>query len=162
MDYLWSPWRYRYLTETPKVQQCIFCEMVAANQDEQRLIVHRGELNFVVLNRFPYTSGHLMVVPYRHVAELAALNVAEANEMMALVRASEQHLREIYRPDGLNVGMNIGESAGAGIAGHIHMHMLPRWTGDANFMTTVSETRVLPEELPVTWRRLRTAFAAGS
>jgi ATP adenylyltransferase len=161
LDYLWSPWRYRYLTENPKVQRCIFCDMAAANQDEEHLIVHRGKLNFVVLNRFPYTSGHLMIVPYRHVAELAALNVAEANEMMAQVRASEQHLRTIYRPDGLNVGMNIGESAGAGIAGHIHMHMLPRWTGDANFMTTVSETRVLPEELPVTWRRLQAAFAAG-
>lgn len=159
MDYLWSPWRYRYLTEIPKLQRCIFCEMAAANQDEAHLIVHRGELNFVVLNRFPYTSGHLMVVPYRHVAELAALNVAESNEMMALVRVAEHHLRMIYRPDGLNLGMNIGESAGAGIAGHIHMHMLPRWTGDANFMTTVNETRVLPEELPVTWRRLRQAFA---
>jgi ATP adenylyltransferase len=132
--------------------------MAAANQDEERLIVHRAELNFVVLNRFPYTSGHLMVVPYRHVSELAALNVAEANEMMALVRRAEEHLRKIYRPDGLNIGMNIGESAGAGIAGHIHMHMLPRWTGDANFMTTVGETRVLPEELPVTWRRVRAAF----
>jgi ATP adenylyltransferase len=132
--------------------------MAAANQDEDRLIVHRGQLNFVVLNRFPYTSGHLMVVPFRHVAELSPLNDAEAGEMFALVRAAEGHLRNIYRPDGLNIGMNIGESAGAGIAGHIHMHVLPRWTGDANFMTTVAETRVLPEELPVTWQRLKAAF----
>ncbi len=131
------------------------------DKDEDSLIVYRGELNFVVLNRFPYTSGHLMVVPYRHVAELALLNMAEANEMMALVRAAEGHLRKIYRPDGLNIGMNIGESAGAGIAAHIHMHMLPRWTGDANFMTTVGETRVLPEELPVTWQRVKAAFEAG-
>jgi ATP adenylyltransferase len=135
--------------------------MAAANKDEDRLIAYRGKLNFVVLNRFPYTSGHLMVVPYRHVAELAALNVAEANEMMALMREAEGHLRKIYRPDGLNIGMNIGESAGAGIAGHIHMHMLPRWAGDANFMTTVGETRVLPEELPVTWQRVKAAFGAG-
>ncbi len=160
MDYLWSPWRYRYLAEAPTAQGCIFCEMIAAHQDEDRLIVHRGALNFVVLNRFPYTSGHLMVVPYRHVAELAALNDAEATDMMMLIRAAEKNLRGIYRPDGLNVGMNIGESAGAGITGHIHMHVLPRWTGDANFMTTVGETRVLPEELPVTWRRVKEAFAA--
>ena len=136
--------------------------MAGAHQDEDRLIVHRGSLNFVVLNRFPYTSGHLMVVPYRHMAELSALNDAEADEMFALVRKAELHLRNIYRPDGLNIGMNIGESAGAGIASHIHMHMLPRWTGDANFMSTIAETRVLPEELPVTWQRLRDAFAPGA
>lgn len=158
MDYLWSPWRYRYLAEAPKPEGCIFCEMVAANQDEDRLIVYRGAMNFIVLNRFPYTSGHLMVVPYRHVAELAALDEAEADEMMRLIRAAEKNLRAVYRPDGLNVGMNIGESAGAGITGHIHMHVLPRWTGDANFMSTVGETRVLPEELPVTWRRVKEAF----
>ena len=158
MDYLWSPWRYRYLTDAPPIAGCIFCEMAAANLDEERLIVFRGQLNFVVLNRFPYTSGHLMVVPYRHMAELAELNDAEADEMFSLVRKAERHLRKIYRPDGLNIGMNLGESAGAGIAGHIHMHVLPRWTGDANFMTTVGETRVLPEELPVTWKRLKRAF----
>jgi len=158
LDYLWSPWRYRYLAEAPKPEGCIFCEMVAANQDEDRLIVYRGAMNFIVLNRFPYTSGHLMVVPYRHVAELAALDEAEADEMMRLIRAAEKNLRAVYRPDGLNVGMNIGESAGAGITGHIHMHVLPRWTGDANFMSTVGETRVLPEELPVTWRRVKEAF----
>lgn len=134
--------------------------MAAAQNDEESLIVRRGEHNFVVLNRFPYTSGHLMIVPYSHVPELGGLSDAGATEMMALTRAAERHLRGIYRPDGLNLGMNIGESAGAGIAGHIHMHVLPRWTGDANFMTTVGETRVLPEELDVTWRRLKTAFAA--
>lgn len=159
MDYLWSPWRYRYLAETPAVYGCIFCEMVRANQDEERLIVCRRTHNFVVLNRFPYTTGHLMVVPYLHTAELAGLNEPAASEMMALIQTAERHLRSVYRPDGLNVGMNLGESAGAGIAGHIHMHVLPRWTGDANFMTTVGETRVLPEELAVTWRRLKEAFA---
>lgn len=159
MDYLWSPWRYRYLAEAPKAEECIFCEMATANRDEDRLIVHRGALNFVVLNRFPYTSGHLMVVPYRHVAELAALTEAEASDMMMLIRSAEKHLRAIYRPDGLNIGMNLGESAGAGISGHIHMHVLPRWTGDANFMTTVGETRVLPEELAVTWKRVKQAFS---
>jgi len=133
--------------------------MAAADRDEEWLIVFRGERNFVVLNRFPYTSGHLMVVPYAHVPDLSGIDDPIASELMALARTSERHLRSIYRPDGLNLGMNIGESAGAGIAGHIHMHVLPRWTGDANFMTTVAETRVLPEELNVTWRRLKEAFA---
>ena len=160
MDYLWSPWRYRYLTEVPKADGCIFCEMAAEDRDEEWLIVYRGEHNFVVLNRFPYTSGHVMVVPYRHVPDLSGLDEPAASELMALTRASERHLRAVYRPDGLNLGMNIGESAGAGIAGHIHMHVLPRWAGDANFMTTVGQTRVLPEDLNVTWRRLREAFGS--
>ena len=134
--------------------------MANGDSDEEALIVFRGEHNFVVLNRFPYTSGHLMVVPYLHVPDLAGLDEATASELMALTRASERHLRAVYHPDGLNLGMNIGESAGAGIASHIHMHVLPRWTGDANFMSTIGETRVLPEELPITWRRLKTAFDA--
>jgi len=161
LDYIWSPWRYPYLTGAAKPQGCIFCEMAAAGRDEEHLIVFRGEHNFVVLNRFPYTSGHVMVVPYRHVPDLSGLDDRVAGELMALTRTSERHLRAIYRPDGLNLGMNIGESAGAGIAGHIHMHVLPRWTGDANFMTTVGQTRVLPEELTVTWRRLKEAFSAS-
>jgi ATP adenylyltransferase len=134
--------------------------MASGEHDEESLVVCRGKHNFVVLNRFPYTSGHLMVVPYRHLPELSGLDEAAAHEMMSLTQAAEAHLRRLYRPDGLNLGMNIGESAGAGIAGHIHMHVLPRWTGDANFMTTVAETRVLPEDLDVTWRRLRDAFTA--
>jgi ATP adenylyltransferase len=165
LDYLWSPWRYPYLTGAAKAEGCIFCAMAASpdsqdphSHDQAWLIVFRGTLNFVVLNRFPYTSGHLMVVPYRHVPDLEGLDEAAASELMALTRASERHLRATYHPDGLNLGMNIGESAGAGIAGHIHMHVLPRWTGDANFMTTVGQTRVLPEELTVTWRRLKEAF----
>lgn len=161
MDYLWSPWRYSYLTALKNPEECIFCAMAAADDDEKSLIVFRGARNFVVLNRFPYTSGHLMVVPYQHVPDLAGLDDASATEMMSLTQASERHLRSTYRPDGLNLGMNIGESAGAGIAGHIHMHVLPRWTGDANFMTTVGQTRVLPEEAPVTWRRLKAAFAGS-
>jgi ATP adenylyltransferase len=159
LDYIWSPWRYRYLTEPRQPEGCIFCAMAAADRDEESLIVFRGAHNFVVLNRFPYTSGHLMIVPYRHVPDLAGLNEEAAAELMVLTRASERRLRGIYRPDGLNLGMNIGESAGAGIAGHIHMHVLPRWTGDANFMTTIGQTRVLPEELAVTWQRLKEAFA---
>lgn len=158
MDHLWSPWRYRYLTEPRKVATCIFCTIAEDNQDELNLIVHRAKYNFVVLNKFPYTSGHLMVVPYKHAPDLSAIDEPTAAELMELTRQSERHLREIYQPSGLNIGMNIGESAGAGIAGHIHMHVLPRWHGDANFMTTIAETRVLPEELEITWKRLSQAF----
>lgn len=134
--------------------------MQAEHRDEENLIVHRGVHNFVVLNKFPYTSGHLMVVPYAHAAELGAISDEAAAEMMVLARLSEKHIRSTYRPDGLNIGMNIGASAGAGIAGHIHMHVLPRWHADANFMTTIAETRILPEALDVTWRRLHAAFAS--
>lgn len=159
VDYLWSPWRYQYLTGTKSSpESCIFCAIAAEHRDEENLIVFRGNLNFVVLNRFPYTSGHLMIVPYAHVSTLGEISPEAAEEMIGLMRSSERHLRAIYRPDGLNLGMNIGESAGAGIAGHIHMHALPRWRGDANFMTTIGETRILPEDLSVTWRKLRDAF----
>jgi ATP adenylyltransferase len=159
MDYLWSPWRFPYLTGQNKPEGCIFCLMVAANRDDENLIVFRGVHNFVVLNRFPYTSGHLMVVPYRHVADLSGISDEAAAELMVLTRAAGRHIRWVYHPDGMNLGMNMGESAGAGIAGHIHMHVLPRWAADANFMTTVAQTRVLPEELSVTWQRLKDAFA---
>jgi ATP adenylyltransferase len=159
VDYLWSPWRYHYLANARTREGCIFCEMAARDSDEQSLIVHRAVYNFVVLNRFPYTSGHLMVVPFAHEAQLNAIGEAAAAEMMQLTQASETHLRNLYRPDGLNIGMNLGESAGAGVAGHIHMHVLPRWFGDANFMTTIGETRMLPEDLSVSWKRLSEAFA---
>ena len=162
MDYLWSPWRYQYLNSHERVPGCVFCRITeAAEVDKDNLVVHRGNHNFVVLNKYPYTSGHLMVVPYAHVSDLAALEEEAANEMMSLTRQAERHIRSIYRPEGLNLGMNIGESAGAGIAGHIHMHVLPRWHGDANFMTTIGETRVLPEDLAMTWQRLREAFSAA-
>jgi ATP adenylyltransferase len=136
--------------------------MAADNHDEANLIVHRGIHNFIVLNRFPYTTGHLMVVPYAHASDLTGIDDAAAAELMSLTRIAERRLRAIYRPNGLNIGMNIGESAGAGIAGHIHMHVLPRWHGDANFMTTIAETRMLPEELDVTWRRVREAFVSDA
>jgi ATP adenylyltransferase len=158
VDYLWSPWRYRYLTGAEKSEGCVFCRIAADDADERNLIVFRAQFNFVVLNRFPYTSGHLMVVPFAHAAALSDTDEATCAEMMTLVRTAEVRLKATYHPDGLNLGMNVGQSAGAGIAGHIHMHVLPRWYGDANFMTTVSETRVLPEELDVTWKRVRAAF----
>lgn len=158
MDHLWSPWRYRYLSEARKPEGCIFCHIGASSDDELNLVVHRASHNYVVLNRYPYTSGHLMVIPFQHAASLAEIPTETAAEMMTLTRAAETCLRSVYRPDGINVGMNIGESAGAGVAGHIHMHVLARWFGDSNFMTTIGETRVVPEELHVTWTRLSNAF----
>ena len=122
-------------------------------------MVWRGRRNFVLLNLYPYTSGHLMVAPYEHVALLGDAATETATEMMLITRQAEKHLREVYRPEGLNLGMNLGRAAGAGIAGHIHMHVLPRWTADANFMTTVGETRILPEDIHVTYEKLSRAFA---
>jgi ATP adenylyltransferase len=158
MDYLWTPWRYKYVSKAAPGDECVFCAAAACADDEAALVVHRGEFNFVILNRFPYTSGHVMVIPYAHVASLAELPDATAVELIRLARDCERHLRAAYRPEGLNYGVNVGQSAGAGVAGHVHMHVLPRWTGDTNFMTTVGETRVMPEDLSDTWKKLRAAF----
>jgi ATP adenylyltransferase len=155
MDWLWSPWRFRYVSQASAQDVCIFCAKPADSRDEENLIVHRGLHNFVLLNLFPYTSGHLMVAPYAHVPGLAELKEEAAAEMMLLVRRAETNLRAAYRPQGLNIGMNLGECAGAGVAGHIHMHVLPRWMGDANFMTTIGETRVVPEDLSETLHKLK-------
>ncbi len=124
-------------------------------------ILYRAPHNFVCLNRFPYTSGHLMVVPYQHESSLAAVDRTTTHEMMDLAQRAETILSAAYRPDGFNIGLNLGRSAGAGVAGHLHLHALPRWTGDTNFLTTIGETRILPEDLSVTWARLRPAFASS-
>jgi ATP adenylyltransferase len=121
-------------------------------------IVHRGQHCYVILNAYPYTPGHVMIVPYAHLDELQKLPTEEANEMMALSQQMESLLRELYHPDGINLGMNIGKAAGAGIAGHIHMHVLPRWVADANFLSVIGETRILPETLDVTWKRMKAAM----
>jgi len=162
MDRLWSPWRYRYIRDASPKDACIFCEKPRENRDAENFILFRGARNFVLLNLFPYTTGHLMIAPYEHAATLEAAHPDTLAELMRLTRTAEKHLRKVYQPDGLNLGMNIGASAGAGIAGHIHMHVLPRWTGDANFMTTVGETRVLPEDLPATYEKLLAAFRSGA
>lgn len=138
--------------------ECLFCAKQAGRDDQENYIVLRAERNFIMLNMFPYTSGHLMIAPYAHVATLEQAEPATRDEMMRLMARSETVLRELYKPDGVNIGMNIGACAGAGVAGHIHMHVLPRWCGDSSFMTTISETRVLPEDLAVTWKRLREAL----
>jgi ATP adenylyltransferase len=161
MDYLWTPWRYSYITTadgSADGQACVFCELLRAGDDQKSLIVHRGEFNFVILNAFPYTSGHSMVVPYQHLDRLHNLPKAAAIEMIGLAQHLESALIDLYRPDGVNLGMNIGKAAGAGIAGHIHMHVLPRWVADANFMTVIGETRVLPELLETTYQRLKAKF----
>jgi ATP adenylyltransferase len=158
MDRLWSPWRYQYLSKPEPAPGCIFCEKSSAQQDRENLILLRAEHNFVLLNLYPYTSGHLMIAPYVHVAGLADADELTLAEMILLVRRAESALKKAYRPQGFNIGMNIGASAGAGVAGHIHMHVLPRWSGDANFMTTVGETRVLPEDLETTYEKLLDAF----
>lgn len=139
----------------------MFCEAAKEKDDAKARIVYRGQHCFVILNTYPYTPGHVMIVPYEHLDELRKLPAAAAQEMMALSQKMETVLRNLYRPDGINLGMNIGKAAGAGIAGHIHMHVLPRWVADANFMSVVGETRVLPETLEVTWGRMREAMGSA-
>ncbi len=158
MDYLWTPWRYQYITTADQAPSCVFCELQKLPDREAR-IVHRAPHCFIILNAFPYTSGHVMIVPYAHLDELQKLPSEAATEMMSLAQRLEGILRELYHPDGLNMGMNIGKAAGAGVAGHIHLHAMPRWVADANFMTVVAETRVLPESLETTWERIHRAFS---
>ena len=156
MDRLWAPWRLSYVTAPPAPPtDCIFCDACARDAD---LLLLRGVHCFVVLNLYPYNNGHLMVVPNRHLSTLAALTPAEQAELMQLARLSEIALSEAYRPHGVNVGINLGKAAGAGIENHLHMHLVPRWSGDTNFMTAVGETRVLPEDLAATVARLKPIF----
>jgi ATP adenylyltransferase len=187
MDRLWTPWRYSYITRAdeqartgvppalsdwPEAEDkhCVFCNMLAATDyaiahgmkqeiaEQAAHIVHRGNHCFICLNAYPYSTGHLLIVPYLHTASLAKLPPDAAQEMVMLAQQAESSLRSVYRPDGLNLGMNLGEAAGAGIAEHIHLHALPRWIGDTNFMTVTGETRVLPETLDITWKKLRETF----
>jgi ATP adenylyltransferase len=155
MDHLWTPWRYNYVSTGLPDDQCIFCAIAASGDDSGNYVLLRAERNFALLNLYPYTSGHLMIAPYEHVATLEEAHPETVAEMMRLTVRAEKVLRELYKPGGINIGMNIGQCAGAGVAGHIHMHVLPRWPGDASFMTSVGETRVLPEDLETTWRRLK-------
>ena len=161
MDYLWTPWRYAYVTTAGKNESkpegCIFCELPKL-ADQESKVVYRGQHCYIILNSFPYTPGHVMVVPFAHLDQLQKLPEAAAQEMMALSQRTEGVLRQIYSPDGINLGMNIGRAAGAGVTGHVHMHVLPRWVGDTNFMTVTGESRVLPESLEVTYGRIKSAL----
>jgi ATP adenylyltransferase len=185
MDRLWTPWRYNYVTRADKHLRkgvpveldawegdfgCVFCNMIAAVDhaiatgmdsvaaERAAHIVYRGKDCYICLNAFPYATGHVLIIPYQHTDSLASLNPAIAMEMMGLAQSTETCLREAYHPDGLNFGLNLGEAAGAGVANHIHLHALPRWSGDTNFMTVTAETRVLPESLGITWDKLRNIF----
>lgn len=158
MDYLWTPWRYAYVSGANPTAGCIFCD-APKHSDEESRIVYRGTTCYIILNTFPYTNGHVMIVPYAHLDELQKLPGESAQEMMSLSQRMESVLRRLYKPDGINLGMNIGKAAGAGIAGHIHMHVLPRWVADANFISVIGETRVLPEALELTWERIRKALS---
>jgi ATP adenylyltransferase len=185
MDHLWTPWRYAYITSAesservgvpkpltawPGDKGCVFCNLIASVEyaiaqgmsvDEAEAaggILYRGKTCFVCLNAYPYTSGHIMAMPYAHLDRLSALPPATAHELSDLAQTMERVLEVTYHPDGFNLGMNLGKAAGAGVWGHLHLHALPRWVGDTNFMTTISESRILPEDLETTWKRLRAGF----
>jgi ATP adenylyltransferase len=185
MDQLFTPWRYAYITTAdnatrpgvpaslaawPGDHHCVFCNLIASidyaiangmKPEEAEAaggLILRGEHCFICLNAYPYTSGHVMVMPYAHLDRLALLPAAAAHELIELAQRTEQALERLYHPHGLNIGMNLGQAGGAGVAGHLHLHALPRWAGDTNFMTTVAETRILPEDLETTWKRMRAAF----
>ena len=185
MDHLWTPWRFAYVSIAESVVRagipkaldawpgdlgCVFCNLIAAidyaiangmARDQAEAaggLVLRGEHCFICLNAFPYTSGHVMVMPYAHLDRLAELPVEAAHELIDLAQLTERALRRLYNPHGFNFGINLGQAAGAGVAGHLHLHALPRWLGDTSFMTTIAESRTLPEDLETTWKRMRGAF----
>jgi ATP adenylyltransferase len=158
METMWSPWRMKYVTDNNHPDSCVFCTAPSLPDGPENLIVHRGEKAYVILNRYPYTSGHLMIVPFEHQPSIEALDSSVRAEMMELVNTALGVLRKVYTPQGFNVGINLGTAAGAGIAEQVHIHIVPRWVGDTNFMSTVGETRILPEELEMTRLRLADAW----
>jgi ATP adenylyltransferase len=160
MKRLWASWRMKYITNAAKEVGCVFCNALAKTDNPDNLIILRGERAFVILNKFPYTSGHLMVAPLAHQATLEDLDPATRAELMELTTQCLVNLRKVYHPQAFNLGANIGEAAGAGVPGHFHLHIVPRWNGDTNFMSAIGEVRVLPEDLDETYRRIKAVFAA--
>lgn len=160
MDYLWSPWRMEYILSSKPDEACIFCNGLNQTDDPANLIVYRGVKAFVMLNRYPYTSGHLMIVPNEHKPSLEQLETESRAELMNLAARAVQVLNLLYTPQGYNLGMNIGSAAGAGILDHVHLHVVPRWVGDTNFMSSISQTRVLPELLEETYRKVKESWEA--
>jgi ATP adenylyltransferase len=158
MKHIWSPWRMSYIENHGKEDGCVFCKAAAQEDNPGNLIIQRGELAFVILNRYPYTSGHVMVVPFNHKPNLEELDAATRAEMIEWTSRATTVLRNIYNTTAFNIGMNIGEAAGAGVKEHVHLHVVPRWNGDTNFMSTLAETRVLPEALEDTWNRIKKGF----
>ena len=162
MERLWGPWRHAYIAASGATEpqtSCVFCELRKNSEDDERnFVLHRATHNFVVLNLYPYISGHMMIAPNDHLGDFTAAPKETTDEMFDLAKRCQGALRDAYHPQGFNLGMNLGRAAGAGIVDHIHLHIMPRWTGDTNFMSTVGETRVLSEDLPTTYRKLREKF----
>jgi ATP adenylyltransferase len=161
MKHLWAPWRMTYIENHEKEEGCVFCDAQSKKDSTENLIAHRGEHAYVILNRYPYTGGHLMIVPFEHKAILEELNSPTRAEMMELASRCMIILRKLYNPQGFNMGANIGEAAGAGVKDHVHIHIVPRWKGDTNFMSALGETRVIPEALEVTYQRVKNEFQSN-
>lgn len=157
-DILWAPWRIEYIENGSKNEGCIFCDKCGEENDQSNLIVYRGQTAFVIMNRYPYNNGHLLIVPCQHTAELSTLTSKEKIELINLVQNSQDVLTEVMRPQGFNIGMNLGRLAGAGITEHLHFHVVPRWGGDTNFLPVVGHTKVVSEALEKTWEKLKKAF----
>jgi ATP adenylyltransferase len=158
MEILWAPWRKKYVTSGAKEPGCVLCRALAEADRPESLVVHLGERDFIVMNRYPYNAGHVMIAPRRHVGTLNDATPEELSDMMALARRLEEVFREVYKPDGINFGMNLGRPAGAGVADHIHLHAVPRWSGDTNFMSVVGGVRVIPEDSVEACAQLRPYF----
>jgi ATP adenylyltransferase len=169
VDILWSPWRSAYINSSESEKAagsessgCVFCGILNSPvSDEEKFILYRAGHNFIILNKYPYVSGHLMIVPFAHLADLDSAAKEITDEMMDLAKLCQSAIREAYRPNGFNMGMNFGKAAGAGVAEHFHLHILPRWIGDVNFMTSVGETRTIPEDLKTTYEKLKGKFRKG-
>lgn len=158
MDHEWSPWRYQYVTGVKKEHDCVFCRLAKETLDLENFILHRAKYSYIVLNIYPYMSGHLLIIPFEHLSLLSILPKEASDEMMDLTKLCQVTLEKEYKPQGFNIGMNLGQAAGAGVAAHLHMHIMPRWFGDINFTTTIAETRILPEMLENTYQRLKPYF----
>ena len=155
---IWAPWRLRYVKDANKSSECVFCTKPELGDDREALIVHRGERCFVILNLYPYTSGHLMVMPFEHLGRLQDVDPGITAEMMDLAQQAMRRMEEVYAPEGFNVGLNQGRVAGAGVEGHIHLHVVPRWAGDNNYMPVLADTRVMPQSLEESYDALRGGF----
>jgi ATP adenylyltransferase len=158
LDYLWCPWRMEYIQSEKHKEICVFCDNLSRPDGTENLIVYRGRRAFVILNRYPYTSGHLMIVPFDHQGSLEQLDAETRAEIMELTTHAMTVLRQVYRPQGFNIGVNIGSAAGAGVVDHVHLHVVPRWGGDTNFMSSLAATRVLPEALEESYIRIHKAW----
>ena len=156
MDKLWAPWRYKYVQK--KIKGCIFCAAGKERKDKKNFVIHRSKFSFSILNIYPYNNGHVMITPYRHIKDISLLTTDEILDMFALINTTKKHLDEMMKPDGYNIGINIGRKAGAGYAGHLHIHIVPRWDGDTNFMPVIAQTKVIPQSLKTLHMKLCDAY----